>query len=124
MRPGVRLLGSPHVYSSRIQGKLTLTFFKNGQYLLLAVLFFSDTLRARISRRFSMSPGKLLIIIGIAIAVIGLALTYLPGLFGWFGKLPGDIRIERDKTFIFIPITSMIVISLALTLLANLFFRK
>jgi hypothetical protein len=71
-----------------------------------------------------MSPGKLLIIIGIAIAVIGLALTYLPGLFGWFGKLPGDIRIERDKTFIFIPITSMIVISLALTLLANLFFRK
>jgi hypothetical protein len=71
-----------------------------------------------------MSPGKLLIIIGIAISVIGLALTYLPGLFGWFGKLPGDIRIERDKTFIFIPITSMIVISLALTLLANLFFRK
>jgi hypothetical protein len=71
-----------------------------------------------------MPPGKLLIIIGIAIAVIGLALTYLPGLFGWFGKLPGDIRIERDKTFIFIPITSMIVISLALTLLANLFFRK
>jgi hypothetical protein len=71
-----------------------------------------------------MPPGKLLIIIGIAIAVIGLALTYLPGIFGWFGKLPGDIRIERDKTFIFIPITSMIVISLALTLLANLFFRK
>jgi hypothetical protein len=71
-----------------------------------------------------MSMGKLLIIIGIGIAVIGLVLTYLPGLFGWFGKLPGDIRIEGDKKFIFIPITSMIVISLVLTLLANLFFRK
>jgi hypothetical protein len=71
-----------------------------------------------------MSMGKLLIIIGIGIAVIGLVLTYLPGLFGWFGKLPGDIRIEADKKFIFIPITSMIVISLVLTLLANLFFRK
>jgi hypothetical protein len=68
--------------------------------------------------------GKLLIIIGIGIAVIGLVLTYLPGLFGWFGKLPGDIRIEDDKKSIFIPITSMIVISLVLTLLANLFFRK
>lgn len=71
-----------------------------------------------------MSTGKLLIIIGIGIAVIGLALTYLPGLFGWFGKLPGDIRIEDEKKSIFIPITSMIVISLVLTLLANLFFRK
>lgn len=71
-----------------------------------------------------MSVGKLLIIIGIGLAVIGLVLTYLPGLFSWFGKLPGDIRIEDDKKSIFIPITSMIVISLVLTLLANLFFRK
>jgi hypothetical protein len=71
-----------------------------------------------------MSPGKLLTLIGIAIAIVGLALTYMPGLFGWFGKLPGDIRIEGDKKFIFIPITSMIVISLVLTLIANLFFRK
>ncbi|MGJ0486863.1 MAG: DUF2905 domain-containing protein [Methylomicrobium sp.] len=71
-----------------------------------------------------MSIGKLLIILGIAIALIGLVLTYLPGLFSWFGKLPGDIRIEDDKKSIFIPITSMIVISLILTLLANLFFRK
>ena len=71
-----------------------------------------------------MPLGKLLTIIGIAIALIGLVLTYLPGLLGWFGKLPGDIRIEDGKKFIFIPITSMIVISLLLTLLANLFFRK
>jgi hypothetical protein len=71
-----------------------------------------------------MSLGKLLTIIGIAIVIIGLVLTYLPGLFSWFGKLPGDIRIEDEKKSIFIPITSMLVISVILTLLANLFFRK
>jgi hypothetical protein len=71
-----------------------------------------------------MSVGKLLTILGIAIAIIGLVLTYLPSLFGWFGKLPGDIHIQDEKKSIFIPITSMIVISLLFTLLANLFFRK
>lgn len=71
-----------------------------------------------------MSLGKLLTITGIAIAVLGLVLTYLPGLFNWFGKLPGDIHIEDDKKSIFFPIMSMIVVSLLLTLLANLFFRK
>jgi hypothetical protein len=91
---------------------------------LLAVLYCRALYGARFSMDFSMSPGKLLTVIGIAIAIIGLVLTYLPGLFGWFGKLPGDIRIEGDKKFIFIPFTSMIVISLVLTLLANLFFRK
>lgn len=71
-----------------------------------------------------MAIGKALIIIGIAVAVIGLVLTYMPGLLSWFGRLPGDIRIEDNKKFIFIPITSMIVVSLVLTLLVNLFFRK
>jgi hypothetical protein len=68
--------------------------------------------------------GKLLTIIGISLTVVGLVLTYIPGLLGWFGRLPGDIRIEDGKKFIFIPITSMIVVSFILTLLANLFFRK
>jgi len=71
-----------------------------------------------------MSIGKLLTLLGIAITVLGLVLTYLPGLFAWFGKLPGDIRIDDGKKFIFIPLTSMLLISALLTLLANLFFRK
>ncbi|MGR8941853.1 MAG: DUF2905 domain-containing protein [Gammaproteobacteria bacterium] len=71
-----------------------------------------------------MALGKLLTIIGTALVVIGLVLTYAPGLLNWFGRLPGDIRIEDGKKFIFIPITSMIVVSLVLTLLANVFFRK
>ncbi len=41
----------------------------------------------------------------------------------WIGRLPGDIRFESDNTRVFLPITSMILISLVLTLLFNLFQR-
>ncbi|MBD9357089.1 DUF2905 domain-containing protein [Methylomonas albis] len=71
-----------------------------------------------------MEPSKALIIIGSAILVIGLVLHYVPWLINWFGKLPGDIRIQNKNSFVFIPITSMIVVSVLITLLANLFFRK
>ena len=68
--------------------------------------------------------GKLLIWIGIAILALGLIVQYAPWLVGWFGKLPGDINVTRDGTRVFIPITSMIIVSLILTLLLNLFFRR
>ncbi|NNG12214.1 MAG: DUF2905 domain-containing protein [Halobacteria archaeon] len=71
-----------------------------------------------------MAIGKLLLIIGLVIALIGLILTFAPGLLGWFGHLPGDIRIERGNSRIFIPITSMIIVSVLLTLIINLFFRR
>lgn len=71
-----------------------------------------------------MSFGKILIFIGIGLFLLGLILSYAPGVFGWFGKLPGDIRIQDENRYIFIPITSMIIISLVLTLLINLFFRR
>jgi len=68
--------------------------------------------------------ARIFIIAGISLLLIGLALMYAPGLLNWFGKLPGDIQIERGQTRIFIPITSMIVVSVALTLIVNLFFRR
>lgn len=71
-----------------------------------------------------MSAGKLLMIIGIAVFALGMILSFAPGLFGWFGKLPGDIRIEEENRFVFFPITSMIVVSLLLTILINVFFRR
>jgi len=60
------------------------------------------------------------IIAGIILIAIGLILWLAPGLFSWFGKLPGDIRIEKENTRVFIPITSMLLISIILTLLINL----
>jgi len=71
-----------------------------------------------------MVTGKILILVGVAMFLLGLTLVFAPGLLSWFGKLPGDIRIERENRFIFFPITSMIVISVLLTLVFNLFFRK
>ena len=71
-----------------------------------------------------MTPGKLFILIGSGLVLIGLILTFAPGLFGWFGRLPGDIRIEDEHRSFFFPVTSMIVVSLVLTLILNLFFRR
>jgi len=68
--------------------------------------------------------SKMLIITGAVILTLGIVMYYAPWLVNWFGKLPGDIRIENKNSFVFIPITSMIVLSLLLTLLINLFFRK
>ena len=71
-----------------------------------------------------MAIGKLMTGLGVVLVLIGLIVSYAPWLFNWFGKLPGDIRIEDEQRFIFMPITSMLVISIALTLIVNLFFRK
>lgn len=59
------------------------------------------------------------IIGGIILIVIGLILYFAPSLVNWIGKLPGDIRIEKENSKVFIPITSMILISIVLTILVN-----
>jgi hypothetical protein len=71
-----------------------------------------------------MSPelGRLLLVIGLVLAVVG-GLAAL-GVRLPFGRLPGDIAIQGDRGGIFIPLGTMIVISLALTLLFNLFLRR
>lgn len=70
--------------------------------------------------------GRLFILIGMGLIIIGIVIKYAPGLVSWFGKLPGDIRIVNENRKIFIPITSMVVISLVITVIVNLirFFRK
>jgi H+/Cl- antiporter ClcA len=70
--------------------------------------------------------GRLLVILGIILIVAGLLIYAAPWLFGWFGKLPGDIRIEKENSKIFIPITSMFLLSIILTLVVNLlkFFKR
>ena len=62
--------------------------------------------------------GWILIVIGVIALVAGVLITR--GWLAWFGRLPGDIRIVSGSTRVYIPITSMILVSLALTLLVNL----
>lgn len=67
--------------------------------------------------------AKWLMIAGVAILTIGVLLQYAPWLFSWFGKLPGDIRVETANGRIFIPISSMLIISIVLTIIISLFRR-
>ena len=61
--------------------------------------------------------GSTLMILG-AIAIVG-GLLLSRGWLDWFGRLPGDIRIVTDSTRIYIPITSMVIVSFTLTVAVN-----
>lgn len=67
--------------------------------------------------------GKWLAIIGLGLAVAGGALWVMGRVGVPLGRLPGDIRIEREGFRFFFPITSSILVSVALTLLINLILR-
>ena len=64
-----------------------------------------------------MQAGKMIVIIGAVIMVIGLVVWLAGDKFSWFGHLPGDIRIERKNMRFYAPITSMILLSIVLSLL-------
>lgn len=65
--------------------------------------------------------GKWIIAAGAVLIVIGL-LTQT-GALSWFGRLPGDIRIERPNSSFYFPITSMVIVSIVLSVLVNLLRR-
>jgi uncharacterized membrane protein len=67
------------------------------------------------------STGPFLILAGIVVVLMGLLVW--SGALGWFGRLPGDVRIERDSVRIYIPIVSMLLVSVALSLLLYLINR-
>lgn len=67
--------------------------------------------------------ARLLIFLGIVIILIGTFLLFV-GKIPWLGKLPGDIIIQRPGFSLYIPITTMILISVILTIVLNLIFRK
>ena len=67
--------------------------------------------------------ARWLMIAGALLLIIGALLHFAPWSLNWFGKLPGDIRIEAESGKIFIPITSMLIISVVLSVLLSLFRR-
>jgi len=68
--------------------------------------------------------GKYLIFVGFLLIVLGVVLTYGPKLPFPLGRLPGDILIRRDHFTFSFPIVTCLILSLLLTLLLNLFFRR
>jgi hypothetical protein len=65
--------------------------------------------------------GKYMIFFGALIIVIGLIIYLFPNAFKWFGRLPGDVRINKGNVKVFFPIVTMILLSLLLTLILNIF---
>ena len=59
------------------------------------------------------STGSVIILVGLGVVLLGLVVW--SGALSWFGRLPGDFRIERPGVSVFAPITSMIVVSLVLS---------
>ena len=65
--------------------------------------------------------GLSVIIGGVCLIVVGL-LIYSGGL-SWFGRMPGDIRYESERVHVYVPIVSMLLVSLALSLIIYLIRR-
>ena len=66
------------------------------------------------------NTGKYIIVFGLVIILTGILIYFFHDKLRWIGRLPGDIRIEKENTRFYFPITTMIVFSLLLTLLLNL----
>lgn len=71
-----------------------------------------------------MSPeiGRVVLVIGLVLVVVG-GLAAL-GVRLPFGRLPGDIAIEGERGGLYIPIVTMVVVSVVLTVLLNLLIRR
>ena len=66
--------------------------------------------------------GKFLMLIGAVVLLLGFILwsDLAPK---WLGRLPGDIRIEREHSAFYFPIVTCIIISVVLSLLFSIFRR-
>jgi hypothetical protein len=67
--------------------------------------------------------GRVLVLVGGLVVVLGVVLLLAPRI-PWLGRLPGDIVIRRDSFSFYFPLATSIVVSLVLTLLLNLFWRR
>jgi hypothetical protein len=64
--------------------------------------------------------GKYIIGFGILILVTGIIIYFFHDKLHWIGRLPGDIRIEKENSGIYFPITTMIIFSLLITIVVYL----
>ncbi len=67
--------------------------------------------------------GKWIIITGVFIIVAGVIIYFFHDKLHWIGRLPGDIRIEKENFRFYFPLVTMIVLSLLVTLMVNIIKR-
>jgi len=64
--------------------------------------------------------GKYVIAFGLLIVAAGLIIYFFHDKLHWIGRLPGDIRIEKENYRFYFPITTMIIFSLLVTLIIRI----
>ncbi len=65
--------------------------------------------------------GQLIVLLGLILVVVGL--VTMRGWLGWFGHLPGDVRVERQNARVYVPIVSMLLISILFSVLSYVLRR-
>jgi dipeptide/tripeptide permease len=67
--------------------------------------------------------GRVLVVLGAIVVVAGLVLLFAPRI-PWLGRLPGDFVLRRGPVTVYVPLATGLVVSIVLTILLNLFFRR
>jgi hypothetical protein len=65
--------------------------------------------------------GQLIVAVGLILVVLGL--MAMRGWLGWFGHMPGDVRVERENMRVYVPVISMLLISILLSVLSYVIRR-
>jgi hypothetical protein len=65
--------------------------------------------------------GKIIIVIGLLLVLAGIVVYFAGDKLNWLGRLPGDIRVEKENFKLYIPLTTMLLISVVLSVLIRLF---
>jgi len=65
--------------------------------------------------------GQLIVVLGLVFIVVGL--VTMRGWLGWFGHLPGDVHVERPNVRLYVPIVSMLLISILFSVLSYVLRR-
>jgi hypothetical protein len=67
--------------------------------------------------------GKYIIITGVVIVLLGVLIYFFHDKLNWIGRLPGDIRIEKENFRFYFPIATMIIVSLVVTIIIQIIKR-
>jgi len=71
----------------------------------------------------SSDTGKYIVVAGVLIVLLGVIVYFFHDKLNWIGRLPGDIRIEKTNFRFYFPITTMIIFSLAITIVIQIIRR-
>lgn len=67
--------------------------------------------------------GRLLLVIGVVVAAAGVVLL-VAGRLPWLGRLPGDIVVRRGPLTFYFPLATSVLVSIVLTVLLSIFWRR